>query len=83
MRATVTSSSGNDDASVSVQQFCVMYVCFPFKGEDHFSCQIPFFSSIFRYICRRSITFKNKEPMEVGLRYGWRFWEGMEEKYKN
>ncbi|TFJ79865.1 hypothetical protein NSK_008799 [Nannochloropsis salina CCMP1776] len=32
---------------------------------------------------RRSITFKNKEPMEVGLRYGWRFWEGMEEKYKN
>jgi hypothetical protein len=28
----------------------------------------------------RSITFQNKVPMEIGLRYGWRFWENMEEK---
>lgn len=26
----------------------------------------------------RTVCFKNKEPMEVGLRYGWRFWENME-----
>jgi len=41
MRATVASSNGKDDASVSEPQFCVMFVCCPFKGEDHFSCQIP------------------------------------------
>ncbi len=27
----------------------------------------------------RHVTFRNKKPMELGLRYGWRFWEGMEE----
>ncbi len=26
----------------------------------------------------RTVTFENKEPMELGLRYGWRFWENME-----